>query len=202
MRYTYLRNYSEVTIMKTKKLAILCVIMAAVLLLPVMTGCKNNAKVQSKVTIKFQAPKGEPSADAENVEYEELLADEITVEGTKSNPPTVLQAAEQVLKKYEKDYELSKDGTYIATVFDRTEKDKTDSEMGYYDFWEATVNGEKSRDGRQSNTPIYDGDAIVYTYTSGQRPRWDTDAVVTTDPNEDTTVPADDTTAPETDEID
>lgn len=188
--------------MKTKKLAILCVIMAAVLLLPVMTGCKNNAKVQSKVTIKFQAPNGEPSADEENVEYEVLLDDEITVEGTKSNPPTVLQAAEQVLKQYEKDYELSKDGTYIATVFDRTEKDKTDSEMGYYDFWEATVNGEKSRDGRQSNTPIYDGDAIVYTYTSGQRPRWDTDAVVTTDPNEDTTAPADDTTAPETDEID
>lgn len=183
-----------------KKTSIICIILAALMIVPFMASCSKK-EVYSNVSIVFQEPVGEPDENGK-VTYDQLFEYELQVKGTIDNPPTVLQAAEQALGKFEKDYELSKDGTYIASVFGHTEKERADAEVGYYDFWEATVNGEKSSDGRQSETVIYDGDKIVYTWTSGQKARQDTDAVVTTDPNEDTTVPVDETTAPETDEID
>lgn len=176
-----------------KKLRIICLVLAALLVLPMVASCGGN-KVVSNVTIKFQVPKDD--TDPKDPEYDILFELEFPVEGTTSNKPNVLQAAEEALTKYEKDYELSKDGTYIAAAFDRAESDSADSENGYFNFWDVSINGKRSTEGRQSVTEIYDGDEIVYTWTSDSRPRMDTEAVVTTDPNNETTAstPDDETT--------
>lgn len=195
-----------------KKLRVLCFLMAVILVLPVLASC-GAEKVASTVTITFRIPKDETKSDKEIAEmikagtkeediYENVFEYEVTVEGTTEDVPTVLKAAEQSLTKFEKDYELSADGTYIAGVFDRKEVDKLDSENGYYSYWACTVNGKESTDGRQSVTPIYTPDVIVFTWTSSSERRQDTAAVEETDPNEDVTseIPTDETTAVEEEE--
>lgn len=183
-----------------KKFRIICLVLAAMLVMPMIASC-GNSKVVSTVSIVFR----EEVKDGEGkvTGYETLLElPELTVEGTESNKPNVLQAAELALRQFEKDYELSKDKTYIASVFGHTEKDSSDEESGYYSFWDVTIDGKQSDAGRQSVTEIYEGQEIVYTWTSDSRKRQDTTAVVTTDPNEDTTVaPIDDTTDPEDEDL-
>lgn len=190
-----------------KKVRILCLIMAVVFVLPIIASCGGGQKVEANVTVIFRTPKDETKtakeisamlkdgAKEEEV-YETLLEFETKVEGTTEELPTVLKAAEQVLTHFEKDYVLSKDGTYIAEVFDRKEADSVDSENGYYSYWECTINGEASKDGRQSVTSVYDQDVIVFTWTSSSEARQDTAAIETTDPAEDETsdIPTDDTT--------
>ena len=65
-------------------------------------------------------------------------------------------------------------------------------------FAEYEIDYELSKDSRQSVTEIYEGDEIVFTWTSDFKNRQDTAAVQTTDPNADTTgiVHSDDTTVP------
>lgn len=196
-----------------KKLRILCLVLAIILVLPVVASC-GAKKVTASVTIIFRVPvtegvgeDGQPiyTLDAEgNKTYKDEFKYNLTVEGTTENKPTVLQAAQEALLKFEKDYELSKDGTYIASAFGRTEQERLDSEKGYYDFWECTINGQKSDSGRQSVTEIYEGDEIVFTWTSGFKNRLDTAAVETVDSNAETTgvIISDDTTiADEEDEV-
>lgn len=187
------------------KLRILCLVLAIILVLPVVASCSSN-KVTAAVTIIFRVPVTEgvdkdgqtiyKLDDAGNKTYDEVFKYNLTVEGTTENKPTVLQAAQEALLKFEKDYELSKDGTYIAAAFDRAEAERLDSEKGYYDYWECTINDQKSDSGRQSVTEIYEGDKIVYTWTSGFKNRQDTAAVETVDPNAETTgvIFSDDTT--------
>ena len=196
-----------------KKLSILCLIMAFVLVVPGFFGCSKATPVQATVNIFFRVPKDETLTDKdiaakikdgakEEDLYENVFEYEVTVEGTTEDMPTVLKAAEQSLTKFEKDYELSKDGTYIAGAFDRTQVDRVDAENGYYSYWACTINGEASKDGRQSVTNIYQDDVIVFTWTSSSEPRQDTGAAETTDPNEDVTseIPTDETTAEEEEE--
>lgn len=184
--------------------------MALVLVVPVLAGCSKGQKVVANVTVIFRAPKDESKTDKELAAmikdgakeedlYETLLEFETPVEGTTEKMPTVLQAAEEVLSHFEKDYTLSKDGTYIAEAFEHKQVDKVDAENGYYSYWACTINGEASKDGRQSVTQIYDQDVIVFTWTSSSEPRQDTGAAETTDPNEDVTsdIPTDDTTVEE-----
>ncbi len=197
-----------------KKVRILCILIALVLIVPVLASC-GEQPVEATVTIMFRAPKDETKTDKdlaamikdgakEEDLYENLFEYEVTVEGNTKDMPTVLKAAEQSLTKFEKDYELSKDGTYIAGVFDRTQVDSVDAENGYYSYWACTVNGETSKDGRQSVTRIYQDDVIVFTWTSSSEPRQDTGAADTTDPNDDVTseIPTDDTTVEEEEEED
>ena len=178
------------------KIKILCLVLALVLVLPVVASC-GSSKVSSTVTLKFQVPTEEVDENGE-VKYDVKFVDEITVEGTTQNKPTVLQAVQLAFAEYEIDYELSKDSTYLAGAFNLMEQERTDSEKGYFDFWECKINGELSAEGRQSVTEIYEGDEIVFTWTSDFKHRNDTAAVQTTDPNADTTgiVHSDDTTIP------
>ncbi len=189
------------------KIKILCLVLAVILVLPFAAACGSN-KVTSAVTVTFRVPltdgvdeNGEIiyQTDADgNIKYEEKFKYDLTVEGTTENKPTVLQAVQEAFLEFELDYELSADGTYIASAFGLAEKERTDSEKGYYDYWECKINGELSAEGRQSVTEIYEGDDIVFTWTSGFRNRQDTAAVVTTDPNAETTgvIHSDDTTIP------
>lgn len=189
------------------KIKILCFVLAVILVLPVVASCAGN-KVTSAVTITFRVPltdgvdeNGEIiyQTDADgNIKYEDKFKYDLVVEGTTENKPTVLQAVQEAFLEFELDYELSADGTYIASAFGLTEKERTDSEKGYYDYWECKINGELSAEGRQSVTEIYQDDDIVFTWTSGYRNRQDTAAVQTTDPNDETTgiIHSDDTTIP------
>ena len=189
------------------KIKILCLVLAVILVLPVVASCASN-KVTSAVTITFRVPltdgvdeNGEIiyQTDADgNIKYEDKFKYDLVVEGTTENKPTVLQAVQEAFLEFELDYELSADGTYIASAFGLTEKERTDSEKGYYDYWECKINGELSAEGRQSVTEIYQDDDIVFTWTSGYRNRQDTAAVQTTDPNDETTgiIHSDDTTIP------
>lgn len=195
-----------------KKVKLLCLILAVILVVPVFASC-GAQKVEVNVTVIFRTPKDETKTAKELAAmikdgakeedlYETLLDFETKVEGTTKEMPTVLTAAEQVLQKFEKDYVLSKDGTYIAEVFDHKQVDSVDAENGYYSYWACTIDGEASKDGRQSVTQIYDQQTIVYTWTSSSEPRQDTGAADTTDPNDDVTsdIPTDETTISEEEE--
>lgn len=196
-----------------KKVKILSLVMALILVVPVFASCGGSQKVAATVTVIFREPKDATLIDKEIAEqikngakeedlYENLLEFETTVEGTTEKMPTVLQAAEQVLTRFEKDYVLSKDGTYIAEVFGHKQVDSVDADNGYYSFWACTINGDVSKDGRQSVTQIYQDDVIMFTWTSSSEPRQDTGAAETTDPNDDVTseIPTDDTTVEEDEE--
>lgn len=99
----------------------------------------------------------------------------VDVTGTKSNPPTVLQAAQEALVylDFEEGYEITNDGHSIKAVKGIVENDSTDAENGYYQYWRATVNGNDSSSGRQDQTTVYSNDEVVYTFVSDSRPRED-----------------------------
>ncbi len=166
-----------------KKCKILCMLLAVVLVLPIFASCSSGKVVANNVSLKFVIPAEEEGGD-DDVRFTKR---EMKVEGTKDNPPTVLQAVEEALQEYEVSYKLTADGASIAEVFGLAQKDSADAEKGYYQYWACTINGEDSSEGRQSVTKIYDDDEIVFTWTEDSRDRQDTVAVETTDPSADTT---------------
>ena len=166
-----------------KKLRILCLLLAGLLVLPLFAGC-SSGKRYATVSIKFVIPGDKDKGEEDTVKFTKA---ELRVEGTKDNPPTVLQAAEEVLNEYEVPFSLTADGHSILEVYGLRGADSADSEKGYYQYWDCLINGEHSKEGRQSSTLIYEGDEIVFKWTTGEEARRDTDAIVTTDPNEDTT---------------
>lgn len=195
-----------------KRVRIICLIMALIMVVPAFAAC-GEKKIAANVTVIFREPKDDTLTDKEIAAmikggtkeediYEELLNFETKVEGTEKKWPNVLQAAEEVLTHFEKDYNVSKDGTYIAEAFGRKQVDTLDKDNGYYSYWACTINGDVSKEGRQSVTKLYDQDVIVFTWTSSSEPRQDTGAAETTDPNDDITseIPMDETEAPEEEE--
>lgn len=193
------------------KIKIFCLVLAVVLVLPLFAACGSNA-VTANVTVIFRVPITEGVDENGDIIYavdengeqkfEEKFKYDLLVEGTTENKPTVLQAVQESFLEFELDYEVSKDGSYISSAFGLTEQDTADAETGYFSFWECTINGYKSESGRQSVTEIYEGDEIVFTWTSDSKPRQDTAAVVTTDPNAETTgvIYSDETTIAEDEE--
>ena len=177
-----------------KKCKLLCIFLAVVMVLPIFAGC-TSGKVTSTVSIRFVIPAELSEKGEEEVR---LTLDSLTVEGTKDNPPTVLQAAEQALQEYEITYELADDGASIASVFGLTEEQWYEDGIGYYTQWRCTINGNNSEEGRQSVTTIYEGDEIVYTWSSGSRAIESTGAVETTDPTDTAGEVPSNTTAEET----
>ena len=168
-----------------KKCKILCMLLAVVLVLPIFASCSSGKVVANNVSLKFVIPAEEEGGD-EDVRFSK---GEIKVEGTKDNPPTVLQAVEEALQEYEVAYKLTSDGASIGEVFGLKQDDSSDAERGYYQYWKCTINGEDSSEGRQSVTKIYDNDEIVFTWTEGSQGRRDTTAADadTTEPSADTT---------------
>ncbi|MBE6714461.1 MAG: DUF4430 domain-containing protein [Ruminococcaceae bacterium] len=132
------------------------------------------------------------ATEDEYSEYTVLFnLDSFVAEGTQTNPPTVLSAVQAAFSKYEITYDLSKDGTYISSVTLKdvtyAESEEVGAEITYFNFWECTINGKLSSSGRQSETVVYEGDKIVFTWTRDNENRRDTTAVQTVDPNADTT---------------
>ncbi|MBE6587258.1 MAG: DUF4430 domain-containing protein [Ruminococcaceae bacterium] len=160
-----------------------------------------------KDEFKYDIPELKGTTELQENKYDEngrVVTDENGANVTEAMiVPTVLSAVEVAFKKYEKDYELSADKTYVASALGRTEAERTDSEKGYYDYWQCTINGNESDSGRQSVTRVYSEDVIVFTWTSGFKNRNDTTAESTVDPNAETTGKIDmgDTTLADTEEV-
>lgn len=148
------------------------------LLLSVMFVClcfaSCGSKVKSNVHVTFVDGDGNTIGDVD-----------VTVKGTKQNPPTVLAAAEEALiyLDYEKGYELTADGNSIKAVNGIVEIDETDETNGYYSYWRVYINEQDSSSGRQSVTPVYSGDEVVYKYVSDSQPRRDVTSDTTDDTN-------------------
>ena len=103
-------------------------IIVAVMVLSAFAGCGN--KVVSKVHIQFIVTVDE---NGNELDEDKIIGEtDVEVEGTISNPPTVLKAAQLAL-----------------------------------------INGERSTSGRQSETPIYNNDTLVFKYISSSTPRED-----------------------------
>lgn len=155
--------------MKIKRIIALLVV--AVMICTAFASCGN--KVVSKVHIKFVVT----IDDEGNKLDEELVIGEtdVEVEGTQKNPPTVLKAAQLALGKlsYEDGYETTADGYSIARIKGYAEHQETDEETGYYTYWDAYIDGERSTSGRQSETPIYDGSELVFKFITSSTPRED-----------------------------
>ena len=166
-----------------KKCKILCMLLAVVLVLPIFASCTSGKAVAKDVSLKFVIPATEEGGE-DDVRF---MKAGLTVEGSVDNPPTVLQAVEEALREYEVPYKLTADGASIGEVFGLAQKDSSDAEKGYFQYWECTINGKFSDDGRQSVTNVYDGDEIVFTWTVDSKGRQDTTVPESKDPNADTT---------------
>ena len=146
--------------MKTKRI----ISMLLVVVFTCLCFASCGSKVKANVHVMFIDGDGNTIGDTT-----------VTVTGTKSNPPTVLRAAEQALiyLDYEKGYEITADGNSIKAVNGIVEVDETDETNGYYSYWRVYINGEDSSFGRQSITPVYNEDEVVYKYVSDSQPRRD-----------------------------
>ncbi len=164
-------NIGKECIMK-KSLRVLSLVMAIVMLCLCVASCSKKAT--ATVSIKFV------STDEDGTEHVHLTQPAFSVEGSNGEQPSVLDAAMQVLKEYEVVYELTADGNSLAAAFDLKQEDSHDESYGYYKYWKCTINGSDSAEGRQSATPIYKDDVIVFTWTEGQNARLDTVAEETT----------------------
>jgi|GEM_PF-2362319 hypothetical protein len=155
--------------MKVK--GIIAAILVAVMICTAFASCGN--KVVSKVHIKFVVTVDE---DGNPLDDEKVIGEtDVEVEGTTSNPPTVLKAAQLALGKlsYEDGFETTADGYSIARIKTYEEHQETDEDTGYYTYWDAYIDGQRSTSGRQSETPIYDGSELEFRFISDSTPRED-----------------------------
>lgn len=146
--------------MKIKR--IIALLLAAVFMSLCLASC--GGKVKADVHVMFIDGDGNTIGDVN-----------VTVTGSKSNLPTVLRAAQEALiyLDYEKGYEFTADGNSIKAVNGIVEVDETDETNGYYSYWRVYINGQDSSSGRQSVTPVYNNDEVVYKYVSDSQPRRD-----------------------------
>ena len=129
-----------------KKIKLLAMAMAVLMLAAFAVGCNNVEMVSAEVTVSVIAE--------DNV----LFASKVTVEGPADNPPTVLQAAAEARATGGMTYDTSEHT--LMTVGDYA--DKVDGE--YTCYWEYTINGEAPKEGRASTIQVKSGDVIQFTY--------------------------------------
>ncbi len=158
--------------MKTKR--IVSFLIAAVMLCTAFLAVSCEKKGYADVHIKFVTTLDE---NGEQLEEEKVIGEtDVRVEGTESNPPTVLKAAQLALAElsYEEGYETTSDGYSIARIKTFEEHDEVDATTGYYTYWVAYVDGERKSGGRQSAIPVYNGSEVVFKFISDSTPREDT----------------------------
>jgi len=185
------------------KIKIVSLVLAVIMLLPAFASCGMEKHTAENVSVVFRVPKmveledgtQEISYGADGKpEYEIVFTYDIPkleetveltdAEGNTYMAPTVLTAVEVALKKYEKDFDLSADKTYVASAFGYTEKERLDETKGYFDYWKCTINDQESSEGRQSISRVYTNDKIVFTWTSGVKDRADVTEAITEDPDD------------------
>ena len=132
-----------------KKIKLLALAMAVLMLSACAIGCEKVETVSVEVTVSVIAD--------DNVYFG---PSKITVEGPADNPPTVLQAAAEALALGGMTYETSEYS--VMTIGDYA--DKVEGDYTYY--WEYLINQEAPKEGRASTIQVQKGDVIVFNYVN------------------------------------
>lgn len=149
-----------------KKLRIIALVLLVAMIPLSMFGCPK--KVTATCTLEVVDDEGKVLYGPYNV----------TVEGTESNPPTALDAAQQAFLEYDIPFKVTNDGNSIASINGVDAAESSDGEYGYYSYWNLLIDGKESPEGRQSITRFYEGEKLQFVYTHGKTLR--KDVVVTT----------------------
>ena len=152
--------------MKMKR--IIALIIAAVILCSVFTAC--GKKDERKVSVSFIVTVDE---NGEKLDEEETIGStDVVVVHTDRDPATVLKAAEQALVylDFSDGYQLTSDGYSIFRVSKYAEHQEDIDDTGYYTYWAAYKNGDRTTNGRQSEIEVKDGDKLVFKYITGSNP--------------------------------
>lgn len=150
---------------------IVAVLIVAVMICTAFAAC-SKAK-EYTVTVRFVNTLDEDGNTLPSDEWEVIGSHEEVLKSTKSNPATVLMAATQCLAylSFEDGYELTADGYSIYRVSKYAEHQEDDDTTGYYTYWAAYVNGDRTTGGRQSEVQITkDGSEIEFRYIKGSNP--------------------------------
>ena len=152
--------------MKTRK--ILAFLIVAAMLCAVLASCGN--KEERTVNVSFVV-----TVDENGDELDEDLtigSTKVVVEHTDRSPATVLKAATQALAylDFSDGYELTSDGCSVFRISKYAEHQEDDDSTGYYTYWAAYVNGDRTTTGRQSEVVVKDGADVVLKYITGSNP--------------------------------
>ncbi len=152
--------------MKAKR--IIAFLIVAVMLCTVLASCGN--KEERKATVTFVVTVDENGEKLD--EPVTIGSTEVKVEHTDRNPASVLRAAEQALLylDFSGGYALTSDNHSIYRIDVYTEHQEDDDDTGYYTYWAAYVNGDRTTSGRQSEVIFKDGDQIELRYITGSNP--------------------------------
>ena len=136
-----------------KFIKVLSLTMACLLMCLCIASCGSNAvKVNVKLSVFTRDANGEENLLCGPFEGE--------IKGTTDNPPTVLQAAKEILEANSVPCEY--DDTSITSI----QSEKQGMKDGETYAWIFTLNGKEPQNTRSYNTTLSEGDVIVYYLTS------------------------------------
>ena len=127
-----------------KKFKIIALVLAIAMLSACLIGCgSKKIKVEAKIGVYVG---------------EEFILNPFSVTVQNTEAPTILQAVREALELNGIEYESDDMG--IKSIAGNAYKNDGTTTC----FWTYTINGEEPDSGRAGNTPINEGDVIIYVY--------------------------------------
>lgn len=127
-----------------RKFKIVALVLAIAMLSACLIGCgSKKIKVEAKVGVYVG---------------EEFILNPFSVTVQNTEAPTILQAVREALELNGIEYESDDMG--IKSIAGNAYKNDGTTTC----FWTYTINGEEPDSGRAGNTPINEGDVIIYVY--------------------------------------
>lgn len=127
-----------------RKFKIVALVLAIAMLSACLIGCgSKKIKVEAKIGVYVG---------------EEFILNPFSVTVQNTEAPTILQAVREALELNGIEYEYDDMG--IKSIAGNAYKNDGTTTC----FWTYTINGEEPDSGRAGNTPINEGDVIIYVY--------------------------------------
>ena len=127
-----------------RKFKIVALVLAIAMLSACLIGCgSKKIKVEAKIGVYVG---------------EEFILNPFSVTVQNTEAPTILQAVREALELNGIEYESDDMG--IKSIAGNAYKNDGTTTC----FWTYTINGEEPDSGRAGNTPINEGDVIIYVY--------------------------------------
>ena len=127
-----------------RKFKIVALVLAIAMLSACLIGCgRKKIKVEAKIGVYVG---------------EEFILNPFSVTVQNTEAPTILQAVREALELNGIEYESDDMG--IKSIAGHAYKNDGTTTC----FWTYTINGEEPDSGRAGNTPINEGDVIIYVY--------------------------------------
>lgn len=138
-----------------KKIRVIALIMAVVMLCMCMAACGGSNKVRVNCSVSVI------------IDGEELFGPySLQVEGTTENPPTVLQAAREAFTVCEVPFEVDENGySFTSITIDGTAYAKGSDEENIY-TWYYTADDVEPDSGRAGTNPVTEGQHIKFIYSA------------------------------------